>query len=455
MRRNNLTIAMVALLSILMTACGGGGGGGDSDHNNESQTPATDNNEQGGGEESDGSDEGGQTGDGQDQDGTGDDQAGSDDGSDVTPPPPPPRPENNYSTRHTDQIKASEPLLEGVNGSGVTIAMIDSGISYGHDEFAGKYVSYFDALEDNGDRIYTGTAATDEHGHGSLTASLAAGANIGVAPMADLAIYKVFTSDRIDNGSSSPHNIRSSDLVQAMQRAAADGTASVISFSVELNMAPALNNQPQRDAILAGIGESDWVVVDAAGNGGGTSGLDAGYADDPEFQGHFIAVGGVDSNNVIAEFSNRAYANVDLQGSFGDKAGVIEHFIVAPATGICGASNSLDSPTQRVTGCNGRLAENSSPASSYTRDSGVSFAAPLVAGAAALIRSEYPQFKGNEVVDILLDSATDLGVPGVDPIYGAGLLNVDAALELADERAKAIVDPDEPDPEEPDPDATT
>ncbi len=59
---------------------------------------------------------------------------------------------------------------------------------------------------------------------------------------------------------------------------------------------------------------------------------------------------------------------------------------------------------------------------------GTSFAAPQVSGAAALVLHNAPFLSANEVVDILLRTAVDLGAPGTDPIYGRGLLNPSAAL---------------------------
>lgn len=69
-----------------------------------------------------------------------------------------------------------------------------------------------------------------------------------------------------------------------------------------------------------------------------------------------------------------------------------------------------------------------------TRQSGTSFAAPLVSGAAALIHSYWPWMRnhGEETVDIILGSAQDIGAPGVDAVYGVGLLDVEAALSPLD-----------------------
>ena len=60
---------------------------------------------------------------------------------------------------------------------------------------------------------------------------------------------------------------------------------------------------------------------------------------------------------------------------------------------------------------------------------GNSYAAPLVAGAAALLKQYWPQLGGKAISAILLDTATDLGEKGVDQVYGAGLLNIGRALQ--------------------------
>ena len=60
---------------------------------------------------------------------------------------------------------------------------------------------------------------------------------------------------------------------------------------------------------------------------------------------------------------------------------------------------------------------------------GTSYAAPHISGAAALLFGMWPQLTAREVGAILLNSATDMGAPGVDAIYGHGLLNLDAATE--------------------------
>ena len=72
-----------------------------------------------------------------------------------------------------------------------------------------------------------------------------------------------------------------------------------------------------------------------------------------------------------------------------------------------------------------------------TRYSGTSFAAPLVSGAIALMYERWPWLRAypKDVAKAILESAQDLGAPGVDPVYGHGLLDIEAsqsALDLND-----------------------
>jgi hypothetical protein len=65
-----------------------------------------------------------------------------------------------------------------------------------------------------------------------------------------------------------------------------------------------------------------------------------------------------------------------------------------------------------------------------TRMTGTSFSAPLVTGTISLLQSRWPWLRSHpaETTQIILQSATDLGAPGVDPVYGWGMLNAEAAV---------------------------
>jgi hypothetical protein len=105
-----------------------------------------------------------------------------------------------------------------------------------------------------------------------------------------------------------------------------------------------------------------------------------------------LAVGAVDANKRLASFSNKA----------GDTA---QFYLVAPGVNIISSYNT-----------------------GYAYLSGTSMAAPAVSGAAALVTGYWPYLRANQVASILLNTADDLGAPGVDAVYGHGLLNVNRAL---------------------------
>ena len=122
--------------------------------------------------------------------------------------------------------------------------------------------------------------------------------------------------------------------------------------------------------------------------------------------GYFLVAGSLNSNGELSDFS--------------DKAGILKDFyLVAPGEDI--AINSLD-----FTG------------DGFGVGSGTSFAAPHIVGAAALLFGQWPQLEAFEVADILLTTATDLGAPGVDDVYGHGLLNLDEATKPAGQTTVAV-----------------
>jgi serine protease len=66
----------------------------------------------------------------------------------------------------------------------------------------------------------------------------------------------------------------------------------------------------------------------------------------------------------------------------------------------------------------------------YGEYSGTSMACPHVVGAAALLWTLAPNATAQQIVNALTTTATDLGVPGADERFGAGLINVNAAARL-------------------------
>lgn len=65
----------------------------------------------------------------------------------------------------------------------------------------------------------------------------------------------------------------------------------------------------------------------------------------------------------------------------------------------------------------------------YSEKTGSSFSAPVVTGALAVLMERYPYLDNAQVRDVMLTTATDLGTPGVDPVFGWGALNLRKAID--------------------------
>ncbi len=272
------------------------------------------------------------------------------------------------------QIKWSASAFDG---TGVTLAVVDSGIDMDHEEFAGAiHADSYNVASSNND-------LTDELGHGTnVSGVIGARENykglVGVSPNVSLMVLKTDRDGVIFESSISrafrwadDHGVPITNLSLVSNRDLLGGTIEVI-----------------RDAMQAGM-----LVVGAAGNDGlAEPSWPASFASF-EGQGAILAVGAVGANGTISSFSNRAGSAKAM-------------YLVAPGENI--VTTSMD----------GNLA----------LASGTSVAAPFVSGAAAVLLSKDPHLTGADLAKILLTTAEDLGVAGVDDIYGHGLLDLENAL---------------------------
>lgn len=76
----------------------------------------------------------------------------------------------------------------------------------------------------------------------------------------------------------------------------------------------------------------------------------------------------------------------------------------------------------------GTNVRSASGASGYASLTGTSMAAPHVAGAVLLLKEAFPYLSGSDILRAIYYSATDLGDPGEDNVYGNGLMDLDAAF---------------------------
>ncbi|GAA4390707.1 S8 family peptidase [Hymenobacter koreensis] len=253
-------------------------------------------------------------------------------------------------------------------GRGIKVAVLDTGIA-----------SHPDLIISGGASFVPGvTSYHDGHGHGTHCAGIIGARNnflgvVGVAPQCNVYAVKVLN----DAGSG-----QLSWILAGMAWARQNGMQ-VVSMSLGSNSGPVVAYTIAVQQLLA----MGCVVVAAAGNNG-----PAGTVGAPANSPGVIAVGAVDQHRVIAPFSSR--------GGTGNQ-------VTISAPGVSVNSTHLS---------NG-----------YRSMSGTSMACPHVAGAAALVRMRYPTWTPAQITRRLVTTASDLGFPGNDTTYGAGLLNCDAA----------------------------
>ena len=299
------------------------------------------------------------------------------------------------------QISADIAYAAGATGRGVKVAVIDSGISLDHPEFAGRID------RQNSIDIVTGGRASleDESGHGSHVAGIIA-ANVDGAGMRGIAPQATLLAIRADLRDASVCDrpgcgYFDSDVAAALDYARAQG-ADVINLSIgkdgEISSA-------YRTALERAVASGALVVV-AAGNQGNDQPLTpARLATQGGIVGGMLVAGAVDRDGTIYGPTNRP-------------GGTAPYFLVAPGVDIYS--------TFRV----GR----------YARLTGTSMATPHIAGAAAVLKGAFPSLSMQQVAAILLATADDLGAPGIDQRFGSGLVNLERALQPVGRQQVAMDD---------------
>ncbi|GIU86910.1 MAG: hypothetical protein KatS3mg009_1425 [Acidimicrobiia bacterium] len=257
-------------------------------------------------------------------------------------------------------------------GQGVVVAVIDTGVRGDHEDLAGNLVAGIDLVDGGDGRI-------DPAGHGTHVAGILgalAGNGRGIAGGAPgVRIMPVRVLDENGTGFSSD--------VAAGIIWAVDHGARVINLS----LGGSSPSQGQLNAIRYAISKGA-VVVAAAGNNGGPVVYPAAFDE-------VIAVSAVGSDLGLTSWSSRG-PQVDL---------------AAPGDAIASTY--------------------SGHAAQYGYMSGTSMATPYVSAAAALALAVNPKNGPAQVRDALERGAVDLGAPGKDSWYGAGLVDPRAAVNRA------------------------
>ncbi len=314
-----------------------------------------------------------------------------------------------------------ESVWDYYQGDGIKIAVVDTGVLMNHQDIAQNiWTNPFEIAgngkDDDGngyvddvhgwDFVGKDNNPTDENGHGTHVAGIAAGALnngrgiTGVAPKAKIIPIRVLN----ENGEG-----EDSDVAAGI-RYAVDMGADVINLSLGSFDTTPEDEQKLRE-VIAYAKSKGAIVVAAAGN-------ESSLVDMPASIDGAIAVGATTPFGTDAFFSN-----------FGS-----DLLISAPGQEIV----SLGS---RSTHIGDRVRTN------YYRASGTSMATPFVSGAVALILDKYPDATFEDVLNLLAAGADDMAAnvdgiadEGWDPITGFGELNVAKSLELRPEDVRSYTE---------------
>jgi len=253
---------------------------------------------------------------------------------------------------------------ELAKGEKVLVAVIDSGVDMTHPELAGVIVESFDAL------------GFDEkvHSHGTAVAgAIVAHARLtGVAPAARILAARAF-SVKERTAEATTYSINKS-IDWALGRG-----ARVINMSFTGPRDPAIEHR------VATAAKQGIILIAAAGNNGpkAPEAFPAAYPS-------VIAVTATDPDDRLFTNANRGrYVTVAAPG--------VDLLLPAPGAG-------------------------------YQLTTGTSFAAAEVSGIVALMLERKPELRYEGVRKALITTAHDLGPKGVDPLFGAGLVDAYEAV---------------------------
>jgi len=287
-------------------------------------------------------------------------------------------------------------------GAGITIAVIDSGVALDHEDLADQLVAGVACRDTGGDPAACTGSPDDDDGHGTHVAGVAAAATgngrgiAGTAPDARIMPIKVLFS-----ACDTCQSTGEADDVSAAVRWAADRGAQVINLSLG-STASAVFDDSFADAVRYAWSEGAIPVV-AAGN---DYVLTADLGDAPA-----VVVASTDRADGAPEYSNGVgRAQWALAAPGGDGTDTAESCSQhGEPRGILSTYWSTDDTD-----------------TAYACLSGTSMAAPHVSGALAVLLSL--GLSPAEAVQRLLDTAVDVGSPGPDELFGAGRLDLAAAV---------------------------
>ena len=295
---------------------------------------------------------------------------------------------------HLEKIMAPQAWNINFGASNIIIAVLDSGINAAHPDLSANTLPGYDFVWDDND-------PNDDYGHGTAVVGVIAAAGNNGIGVAGVAFHSKILPVKVMDASGFAAY---STLAQGI-RYAVDQGARIINISIAGN-SPSSTLQ---DAINYAW-NNNVIVVAAAGN---TASSGPQY---PAACEYAVAVSATEPDDTLATFSSTG-----------------NHLaLAAPGDNIFTTSRDLARP--------------------YAAWRGTSFASPVVAGVAALVASANSSLNNTQIVELLKQTADDVGVVGFDASFGHGRVN--AARAVSEATGIPIGDA-EPQPPLPSPPAAT
>jgi len=276
----------------------------------------------------------------------------------------------------------------GLDGTGIRIGHLDTGINLDHPDLGGKLIAWAE-FDTEGEKVEGPPYESHYLGHGTHVASVMVGETTGVAPGAELISALVLPDGRgtLEQVLSGMQWVLDPD-----KDPETDDGAQIVNMSWGMAGMSHVLNEAMGNMIDAGV-----LPVCAIGNSG--IGLTYSPANVPAA----VGVGAVDETDSVASFSGGGIV-------WWDDSSVIKPDITAPGVSILGLGNDGE----------------------YQSLSGTSLAAPHVAGVAALLLQNNTELNLFQMKRFLLRTSLDLGKPGQNIRYGHGRLDISSALDFID-----------------------
>ncbi|MFI6294593.1 S8 family serine peptidase [Nonomuraea sp. NPDC050790] len=284
------------------------------------------------------------------------------------------------------QIGVPAARAAGYDGTGVSVAVLDTGIDANHPDL-------LSVLGESVDFTGSPDGVKDTVGHGTHVASIIAGtgtvtaANAGVAPKAKVLVGKVCQTRFCEDA----------DIIAGMQWAA--GKAKIVNLSLGSNFGTD-GTDPLSQAVNNLTEETGTLFVAAAGNS-----ARPGTVGGPAAANAALAVGSVGRTDQVSGFSSKG-----------------------PRVGDDAVKPDIAAPGEDIVAGRAEGTGMGTPAGPYyTAASGTSMAAPHVAGAAALLAQAHPAWTAAQLKAALMSTSAPVGGQSVFNV-GAGRVDVGRAV---------------------------